>query len=400
MKSFLITFKPARENPERGWPLEKLQQLVKRHRAGELVEEDWRFINRKDASLGDRVFLLLQGKGGPAIIGYGKISGAPKFMDDQWYTPVQFESLVDPEKETLGTKEELLGMDARAWKTQASGVMLEGEIAKQLEELVVGAAARPKNTQASNPDWTRDELILALNLYLKHRPNPPGKNGKEIQDLSNTLNRLGDKLFPPESRAETFRNTDGVSMKLQNFRRLDPQYTAGGKKGLPRGAKADEEVWAEFSNDPVRCRRVAEAIMATLDDPEVSRTGPDPATEGISEAMEGRLLTRKHLARERNRKLVEAKRKQALKTTGRLACEACGFEFGKQYGERGRGFIECHHTKPLAALAEETRTHINDLALVCSNCHRMIHRRKTWLTVAEVKELLVAASPAAPGNRA
>ena len=103
--------------------------------------------------------------------------------------------------------------------------------------------------------------------------------------------------------------------------------------------------------------------------------------------MEGRLLTRKHLARERNRKLVETKRKQVLKKLGKLECEVCGFNFGITYGIRGEGFIECHHTKPVATLSEGHKTHINDLALVCANCHRMIHRKKLWLTVEEMRAI-------------
>lgn len=45
-----------------------------------------------------------------------------------------------------------------------------------------------------NPDWTRDELIIALDLYLRHRPSPPAKNSKEVLDLSDLLNRIGTKL--------------------------------------------------------------------------------------------------------------------------------------------------------------------------------------------------------------
>lgn len=71
MKSFLITFKPASENPDRGWPLDNIQRLARTSRKGKSVVEKWRFHNRKHVSIGDRVFLLLQGKGRPAIIGYG-----------------------------------------------------------------------------------------------------------------------------------------------------------------------------------------------------------------------------------------------------------------------------------------------------------------------------------------
>jgi 5-methylcytosine-specific restriction protein A len=241
--------------------------------------------------------------------------------------------------------------------------------------------------RGGNPDWTRDELILALNVYLKHRPNPPDKASKEIIALSKTLQKLGQRLFSPSERADSFRNANGVYMKLMNFRRLDPEYTSGGKKGLSRGAKGEEEVWEEFANDPARCQAVADAIIATLDDPEAG--GPESdLTDDIEEAAEGRLLTRKHLARERNRKLVETKRKQALKKLGKLECEVCKFDFATKYGSRGDGFIECHHTKPVATLTEGHKTHINDLALVCANCHRIIHRAKPWLSVEGLKKLL------------
>jgi hypothetical protein len=126
MKSFLITFKPATENAERGWPLELLQGLVKRNRAGERVAENWRFLNRKDVSLGDRVFLMLQGRGGPAIIGYGEVAGEPFNDTGQWRVPVEFEAIVDPTVEVLADREDLEAIPGAqtTWRTQASGVRL------------------------------------------------------------------------------------------------------------------------------------------------------------------------------------------------------------------------------------------------------------------------------------
>jgi len=71
-----------------------------------------------------------------------------------------------------------------------------------------------------------------------------------------------------------------------------------------------------------------------------------------------------------------------------LACEACEFDFATFYGKRGYGFLECHHTKPVASLLEGHKTHINDLSLVCANCYRMIHRKKPWLSIDELKAIL------------
>jgi 5-methylcytosine-specific restriction enzyme A len=396
MNSFLITYVPDTESPERGWSLKNFQKLVQRFRAGDRVVEPWRFHNRKDVAIGDRAFLLLQGKRGPAIIGYGRVVGGMQEIDGERYFPVEFESLVDPTIDVLANKEDLLGIKegVSVWRSRASGVRLQGSIVSALATLVVGATPRARGAESdSNPDWTRDELILALDFYLQHRPNPPGKGSVEIQALSGTLKTLGERLFPAAGRANTFRNENGVYMKLMNFRRLDPQYTGVGKKGLERGGKAEEEVWATFAQDPQHCHEVAKAIVASLQDPALSTTFEQTIDDGVQEAAEGRVLTRLHIARERNRHLIESKRRQALKIHGKLLCEVCGFDFGIFYGERGRGFIECHHTKPVATLAEGHRTHIDDLALVCANCHRMIHRCKQWLSVPELKALINHASP-------
>ncbi|MFH5882569.1 HNH endonuclease [Liberiplasma polymorphum] len=58
-------------------------------------------------------------------------------------------------------------------------------------------------------------------------------------------------------------------------------------------------------------------------------------------------------------------------------CRVCGFDFYEVYGERGEGFIEIHHKKPLYKIDGETIVDPKyDLVPLCSNCHRMIHRIK------------------------
>lgn len=44
---------------------------------------------------------------------------------------------------------------------------------------------------ARNPAWSRDELILALDLYMTNPASPPGKGSKAVADLSKTLNDIG-----------------------------------------------------------------------------------------------------------------------------------------------------------------------------------------------------------------
>jgi predicted HNH restriction endonuclease len=88
---------------------------------------------------------------------------------------------------------------------------------------------------------------------------------------------------------------------------------------------------------------------------------------------------------------VRRAKEKAMDEKGRLACEACGFDFALAYGEVGRGFIEGHHLSPLADLAAERRSRITDLALVCPDCHRIIHRKRPWLRLDQLASILATA---------
>lgn len=106
---------------------------------------------------------------------------------------------------------------------------------------------------------------------------------------------------------------------------------------------------------------------------------------------EGKLKERLHLARERNAELVRRAKEEAFRLNGGLSCMCCGFDFFEKYGELGKGYIEAHHTKPVSELHEDGETtKTKDLALVCSNCHRMLHRRRPWLKMHELVNLLRA----------
>ena len=71
-------------------------------------------------------------------------------------------------------------------------------------------------------------------------------------------------------------------------------------------------------------------------------------------------------------------------------CFACGFNFEEKYGDRGKGFIEVHHLKPLSLEKNEIQVDPkSDLIPLCSNCHRMVHRdTKNILSLEELKKLL------------
>lgn len=214
-------------------------------------------------------------------------------------------------------------------------------------------------------NWTREEIILALDLYIKEGYLYPGH--PKIIALSNELQKL--PIHIGKEKPSTFRNPNGVSKKLGNFQRFDPNHDG---VGLWAGSKVDEEVWNDFANAPEKLEAEAKlireiylnndfTILIELDDDEY----------GIDE---GQYLVKYHKLRERNQPIINKKKNQFQRLHGRLYCEICGFDFEKQYLEIKKPFIECHHLTPLSQIVVGKKTKLSDLILLCSNCHRMIHR--------------------------
>jgi len=73
-----------------------------------------------------------------------------------------------------------------------------------------------------------------------------------------------------------------------------------------------------------------------------------------------------------------------------LKCMACGFSFEDAYGELGKNFIEVHHVVPLSSKKEKTAVNPEtDLICLCSNCHKMVHRKKgEIITLEELTEII------------
>ena len=109
------------------------------------------------------------------------------------------------------------------------------------------------------------------------------------------------------------------------------------------------------------------------------------------EAIEGKEKTmmKLHKYRERDITLIRKAKKKA-KQEGRLFCEVCLFNFEQQYPRLGIDFIECHHKQPISVGGIRT-TKYEDLAIVCSNCHRMLHRKTfegNYPTVDELRSII------------
>ena len=204
--------------------------------------------------------------------------------------------------------------------------------------------------------------------------------------LSELLNKLPLFKFKPD--IQKFRNPNGVTLKLSNFKALDPNYKG---KGMEAYSLLDKEVFEEFFNDRDRLHKIASHIKQLSKDKEISNEISQIEDDELSESdivKEGQVLYKYHKVRERNRKIVEAKKRSVLKKKGELVCEACGFNFEITYGELGKGYIECHHIVPLWSFEDTIETKIEDLVLLCSNCHSMIHRDRDSSTFSSFKSII------------
>ena len=129
------------------------------------------------------------------------------------------------------------------------------------------------------------------------------------------------------------------------------------------------ELWAQVTKDYPQ-------------DPEESVYDAEDGADGIVEGTQKAVYTTKY---ERDPRV-----RRAFLKGKHCKCEVCGFDFEKVYGKLGAGYIEVHHKKPVSD-GERITDLNNDLVMLCSNCHRMIHRgRDHMITVEELKAIIAS----------
>jgi hypothetical protein len=184
--------------------------------------------------------------------------------------------------------------------------------------------------------------------------------------------------------------------------RLESRRHARGLTGAPSPRRIGDDAAGRLLGDVLRanphlktdlkrvCSDVGLSFPAIRSAAAVAITSVDiPDIDDLSKREGGRRL-RTHLVIERDRTLVKWKKADVQTRTGRLVCEACDFDFAKRYPSLGSGFCEVHHREGLAARGNARNTPLADLAILCSNCHRMIHRTKPMLTVSAFRDLIHA----------
>ncbi|ADJ26669.1 putative restriction endonuclease [Dehalogenimonas lykanthroporepellens BL-DC-9] len=96
--------------------------------------------------------------------------------------------------------------------------------------------------------WSRDELILAFNLYCKTPFSKIHHNNKDIIELASIIHR----------------SPSAVALKLSNFARLDPALQQRNIAGMSHGSKSEIAIWEEFSNNWEEMAFQSEVILAEI----------------------------------------------------------------------------------------------------------------------------------------
>ncbi len=165
----------------------------------------------------------------------------------------------------------------------------------------------------------------------------------------------------------------------------DEKYTKGHKLSdiqiINSSTKLDRKIIKGRDLNYIKSKEIQDEIQRAINEIHKTIVYPDEIEkETLSEGAKKQVVVN---AYERNPKA----REKCIKHYG-TQCFICGFDFEKNYGEMGKGFIHVHHIKPLSEINSEYEVDpIQDLRPVCPNCHAMIHKKRPAYTIEEIQKL-------------
>ncbi len=353
MATYLVTFKPASENPEKGWPEESLAALALQVKENGVATEPWRFSKKYGVKVGERVFLIRQGKKNAAVLGYGHVSALP---DQDKMTGVSFEALVNPfSGAVLATTSELLAIPGggRWWRTQSSGVTLPTDISLALEKLVVGRDPVPDESQgdAQGGNWTDQELRAAVQAYLEMltlvRSGKPFVKKTYYKALSKKFGRT-EKAF--EYRAQNISHV----LALQGR-----EWLPGLAPAKNVGAHVASKLEAILSEEEGTQNEGTVAFEAQVQALRKSKNKSKPKGEAAPKSTTTQVTTY----------IRDAAVKAWVLDVAKGICECCE-KPGPFAGTNDEPFLEVHHVR---RLADKGADQITNAVALCPNCHRALH---------------------------
>jgi len=129
---------------------------------------------------------------------------------------------------------------------------------------------------AKSLNWTRNELIVAFNLYLKL---PFGKLHTGTQAIRDLADLIG-------------RSHNSVAIRLNNFAHVDPYHQQRGIKGMSGGYAQVKPIWDEFVNNQEELIYESERILAEYQHKTIEELHPEVAFDltGLTGEVKERIV--------------------------------------------------------------------------------------------------------------
>ncbi|MXO66230.1 hypothetical protein [Altericroceibacterium endophyticum] len=263
------------------------------------------------------------------------------------------------------------------------------------------AAWPQKPEEKSGGNRTKRVLIETRYLYVSQRfrlrKAGPGKVEHELIErgeferltrahLDEAVEALRSGTIHPDFGSHTH-----YSVLLDDGTKLRPKAIIGLALSILRGQSVS---WSQFrggENTPcfATLRKHGFTIVHEAADKGFEKSQSGDASEAVDNALgdhtltdedrrfiEGSVYRAKHLKRERNRQLVTEFKEAFLRKHGSFHCEKCSRDWIEEYGESvAVACFEAHHqATQVAEMEDGHQSKLEDLQLLCANCHRAVHR--------------------------
>jgi len=226
----------------------------------------------------------------------------------------------------------------------------------------------------TNIQWETEEHLIILDTWFKK---------KSFSSFEHLIKEIELKLVQLKAYCAYFSKTlDTKNVELIKLAFNEITTISHGHK--IKNSSNLLNLFHRFRNDPEELSNFIEILYEDIS----MNIYSVPVEHEETLFYEGDKQAKLHIHTERDPRIVKAKKNQFKAMHNALYCEACYFNFENCYGLRGVNYAQVHHLKPLSELDSKSLIHLNDLAILCSNCHSMIHRKKPWLSLESLKKII------------
>lgn len=219
----------------------------------------------------------------------------------------------------------------------------------------------------ASTSFTRDEVILALDVLYSSNNGRVTADSEEIKELSRLLNRL--PIHPVENRRSDFRNNTGIARQIMLYR----SNCNTGKRD-PNVGILFFEVAFEYENKLGELHLVAQAIRKN-ERAFVSLFGSPLEDDGFPE---GTLLGHLH-------RMIE--QRDGAKQTVKDHCGICNSRPVLCY-RNGDQLLQNHLLVAPTVMEHSKRYGADNFLTVCPTCHAALHRYRPWLSRKNCEDVL------------